>query len=232
MIGLRDRFDAAIFDMDGLLIDSEPLWQQAEMTCFRPLGVPVTPDLCRASAGRRIDEVVRLWHGQFGWTGPGIDEMVERVLAEVTRLIARQGQALPGAVEVLVRMRKLGMKVAIASSSPMTLIEAVVDSLELGNTLDVLHSGVDEPAGKPDPAVFLTTARRLDVCPSRCLVFEDAPAGVAAAVSSGMAVVAVPSVFKLDDPGFKPAWLVLSSLEDFNQQAAIDLLEFSRRKAS
>ncbi len=206
---------AAIFDMDGLLIDSEPLWQDAELACFQPLGVPVTRELCRESAGRRIDEVVRLWYDRFGWEGPGVDEMVEQVLKTVTKLIMERAEALPGVRETMDALQTRKIPMAIASSSPPALIDAVVDALEIGDYLSLTHSGVHEERGKPDPAVFLSTARRLGVAPEHCLVFEDAPAGVTAASHAGMRVVAVPSVFDPADPAFSQADQVLGSLREF-----------------
>ena len=168
------RFDAAIFDMDGLLIDSEPHWQDAEIAVYEPFGVPVDRDLCRATAGRRIDEVLTLWHERFDWNGPPVDEMVERVLEDVTRRILEHGEPLPGVRETFDALHEAGLKIAIASSSPPALIDAVVEKLDLARYLDVTHSGVHEERGKPDPAVFLTAAERLAVDPARCLVFEDA----------------------------------------------------------
>ncbi len=206
---------AAIFDMDGLLIDSEPLWQEAEISCLRPLGVPLTRDICRAQAGRRLDEVLRDWQQQFGWDGPDLNEMHGRIISEVTRLILENGTALPGAHETIADLRQAGLKIAIASSSPHSLIDAVVAKLELGPLLDLTHSGTDETRGKPDPGIFLTTARRLGVSPARCLVFEDAPAGVTAAHRAGMKVIAVPSVVNPDHPSFRVAEQTLKSLLDF-----------------
>lgn len=216
---MTNRFDAAIFDMDGLLIDSEPLWQDAEIHCFRPLGLPITRELCRDNAGRRLDEVVAQWHKQFGWQGPSQDEMVERVLAEVSRLILERGQSLPGVHALMDTLKARGLRLAIASSSPPELITAVIDKLELADRLELFHSGTAERYGKPDPAVFLSTARRLNVEPARCLVFEDAPAGVLAGHRAGMTVIAVPSVFEPDDPGFEKADQILTSLEDFRLDA-------------
>jgi len=212
------NFDAAIFDMDGLLIDSEPLWQDAEIEVYRPFGVPVTRELCRQTAGRRIDEVLTLWHKKFDWDGPSVEEMAERVLTEVTKSIIADGRALPGAMDAVRKLKQRGLKTAIASSSPMPLIRAVVDRFVLGHWLDVLHSGIDETRGKPAPDVFLTTAGKLGVDPARCLVVEDAPAGVAAGRAAGMRVIAVPSVFEPDDPGIQAADLVLTSLVDLPRQ--------------
>lgn len=214
MIDLTD-YTAAIFDMDGLLIDSEPLWQDAEIATYAPFDVPVTRELCRATAGRRIDEVLSLWHERFDWQGPPVEEMVDRVLAEVTRLIVDKGEALPGVHATMQRLRESGMKLAIASSSPPPLIEAVVRKFELAEFLHITHSGIHEPRGKPHPAVFLTAAKKLGVEPNRCLVFEDAPAGVAAGKAAGMTVIAVPSVFAPDDPGIQAADRVLNSLLEF-----------------
>jgi sugar-phosphatase len=207
---------AAIFDMDGLLIDSEPLWEDAELACFQPLGVPITRAICRESAGRRIDEVVRLWHARFGWDGPGIEEMVERVLAEVTRLILERSEALPGVYATMEALRERELPMAIASSSPPPLIEAVVEKLKLAPYLQLTHSGIHEERGKPDPAVFLTTAKKLGVAAQNCMVFEDAPAGVTAARRAGMRVIAVPSVFDPNDPAFEQADQVLESLAEFD----------------
>ena len=215
MIDLSN-YTAAIFDMDGLLIDSEPLWQDAEIATYAPYDVPVTRDLCRATAGRRIDEVLSLWHQRFDWQGPPVEEMVERVLAAVTRLILDKGEALPGVHETMRRLDNAGLKLAIASSSPPKLIEAVVDKLDLAGYLTLTHSGIHEARGKPDPAVFLTTAKKLGAEPGRCLVFEDAPAGVAAGKAAGMTVIAVPSVFEPDDPGIRAADVILNSLLEFN----------------
>jgi len=208
------HYSAAIFDMDGLLIDSEPHWQDAEIAVYRPWGVPVDRELCRATAGRRIDEVLALWHARFDWTGPPVAEMAERVLADVTQRILADGQALPGVHATLGRLREAGLKLAIASSSPDALIDAVVARLGLGGFLDATHSAMHEQRSKPDPAVFLTAARKLGVDPSRCLVFEDAPAGIAAGRAAGMTVIAVPSVFAADDPGIRAAEYVRASLEE------------------
>lgn len=218
------RFKAAIFDMDGLLIDSEPHWQDAEIAVYKPFDVPVTRALCRATAGRRLDEVLALWHEKFDWRGPSIEIMAERVLDEVTQRILAHGRALPGVHETIRVLHRAGLKLAIASSSPPALIAAVVDKLDIGGYLATTHSGIHEPRGKPDPAVFLTAARLLDVEPSRCLVFEDAPSGIAAGKAAGMTVIAVPSVFELDDPGVGAADHVLASLAGRGAQTLFDEL--------
>ena len=208
----------AIFDMDGLIIDSEPLWQEAQIDCFRPLGVPIDRELCRQSAGKRLDEVIADWYGRFAWEGPGLGEMHDAVLDAVTRLILERGEALPGVMDTMEALGNRGICMAIASSSPPALIEAVVGKLSLERHLILTHSGALEARGKPDPAVFLTTARKLGVAPGQCVVFEDAPSGIEAAIRAGMHVIAVPSVFAPDDPGIRSADRVLDTLTDFRPE--------------
>jgi len=212
----------AIFDMDGLIIDSEPLWQEAQIDCFRPLGVPIDRELCRQSAGKRLDEVIAGWHERFGWDGPDVGEMHDAVLEAVTRLIIERGEALPGVTETMETLGNLGIRMAIASSSPPALIKAVVRKLALERHLELTHSGALETRGKPDPAVFLSTARKLGAVPGQCVVFEDAPSGIEAAGRAGMHVIAVPSVFAPDDPGIRVADRVLHTLTDFRPEM-IDL---------
>jgi sugar-phosphatase len=121
----------------------------------------------------------------------------------------------PGALHALSSCRERGLALAVASSSPRRLIEVAVDRLGLAAWFTVLHSGQEEAAGKPDPAVFLTTATLLGVDPGRCVVFEDSPAGVAAAVAAGMACVAVPEQdVGNDERSFGAADAVIDTLEE------------------
>ncbi|PID79314.1 2-deoxyglucose-6-phosphatase [bacterium DOLZORAL124_64_63] len=188
-----EDFQAAIFDMDGLLIDSEPLWRRAEMAAFARVGVALTDDRCKETMGMRLDAMVAHWRARFSWRDLSDEEMGADILRRVTALIAAEGKALPGVHEVIGALRAMGVPLGLASSSPMALIEAVVARLGLRDAFPVLCTAVDEPRGKPDPAVYLTAARRLGVAPKMCLVFEDSPAGVLAGVRAGMRVVAVPS---------------------------------------
>jgi len=186
-------FQAAIFDMDGLLIDSEPLWRRAEIAAFARVGVSLTDEMCKETMGTRLDDMVAYWRARFPWEGASDEAMGSDILRRVTALIAAEGEPLPGVHEVIGRLREMGVPLGLASSSPMALIEAVVDRLGLRDSFRVLCTAVDEEKGKPDPGVYLTAARGLGVAPQRCLAFEDSPAGVTAGMRAGMRVVAVPS---------------------------------------
>jgi mannitol-1-/sugar-/sorbitol-6-/2-deoxyglucose-6-phosphatase len=220
-------FEAAIFDMDGLLIDSEPLWREVEIEIFGRLGVPLTVDLCLETKGMVVDEVTRHWHGRYRWEGPDPDDVAAEIVDAMAGVLAGGVVLKPGAVHALSSCRERGLDLAVASSSPKRLIEVVVDRLGLGSWFRVLHSAQEEAVGKPHPAVFLTTAALLGADPGRCVVFEDSPAGVRAAADAGMVCVAVPE----DDGmrpdgganGFEPADLVMATLEDVDADLWIRL---------
>lgn len=207
---------AAIFDMDGLLIDSEPLWREAEVDVFGSVGVPLTEEMCRQTTGLRHDEVVRYWHVRYPWNEPGIDELTGQLLDAAQALVVERGILMAGAREAIGELHQHGLRLAIASSSPMSLIEAVVDKFELGEFFAVLHSAENEAAGKPDPAVYRTTMSLLGVAPHECVALEDSVSGIRAARSAGAMVIAVPDPETAHRPEFAEADVVLATLEEFS----------------
>lgn len=208
-------FQAAIFDMDGLLIDSEPLWEDAEMAVFGRLGVPLTPERCLETRGLRITEVAQYWHDRYPWPGNDLPLVATQVLREVGERIRQRGRPLPGALAAVELARKRCSKLAVTSSSPMELIETVLDKLGLRRSFDVIGSADGERSGKPHPAVYLSTATRLGVSPSACIAFEDSLAGVLAAKAARMTCVAVPDPRQRQDPRFAIADTVLDSLVEW-----------------
>lgn len=203
---------AAVFDMDGLLIDSEPLWRRAEIGELRAVGVQVTEAMCHDTLGLRLDEAVAHWYRRFPWTSPAPEKVEARILDRVQRLIRDEGRPMDGVPTVLEALRGRGLRLAIASTSPAALIEAVVERLGIGSLFDVRCSAQDEERGKPDPAVYLRAAARLGLEPGACLAFEDSVNGVRAAVAAGMTVVAIPCKSDFDDPDFDIAHARLHSL--------------------
>lgn len=203
---------AAIFDMDGLLIDSEPLWQRAERQLFATAGLELTSEMCQRTKGLRIDEVVEYWYSQKPWNRPSPGELSRLILDRVVQLVRTEGQPQPGARDAIDAARDVGLALALATSSPPALIEAVLDRLDLTGAFEVIHSAVDEPYGKPHPAVFLTAADRLSVAPTQCLALEDSLNGVIAAKSARMTCIAVPEASDAELPGFAIADVVVSSL--------------------
>lgn len=206
--------DAVVFDMDGLLIDSEPLWVRAEIEIFGAVGVVLGEEDCAKTKGLRIDDVVGYWFQRRPWTTCTPAELEERLVARVAELVATEGVAKPGIELSLEVARRHARKLALASSSPHRLIRAALGRLGLAATFDVVRSAETEPFGKPHPGIFLATAGELGVDPVRCLVLEDSLTGVLAAKSARMGCIAVPEVFPDHDPRFVIADAIVGSLAD------------------
>ena len=160
-----------------------------------------------------VDEVTRYWFERYPWAGPTPDAVAVAVVDRVMELVVGRGHLQPGrATGPSTLCRGHGLPLAVASSSQYRLITLVLDHFGLSGEFAVVHSAEDEPYGKPHPGVFLTAAGRLGVAPDRCLVWEDAPAGVLAAKAARMACVAVPEPAERDQPAFAIADAVLDSL--------------------
>jgi sugar-phosphatase len=202
---------AVIFDMDGLLVDSEPCWRRAEMECFARVGIPLTEADCRETMGYRLSEVVELWYHRKPWTGPSLLEMERSIIDRVTEYILTYAEPLPGVLSAIELCRSRG-RIAVASSSPMVLIEAVVKRFGLEGVFDVLHSAQHEAYGKPHPAVFIHAAAMLGVAPHTCTVIEDSFHGMVAGLAARMRTVVVPAPEAYEDHRWAAAHLKLPSL--------------------
>lgn len=208
-----------IFDMDGLLIDSEPLWRSAEIKVFQSCGIDFNEEMCRQTVGMRIDEVVQYWNEQLYLQLP-VDQTANKIVDELITLVQKDGQPLPGVLKTLESLKAHGRKIALASSSSMRIISAVVDRLNIKNYFDVLHSAEYEKYGKPAPDVFLSTARKLSVSPSDCVVYEDSKNGMKAGISAGMKTILIPEFPEPHLEWHNEANLKWSSLLEFDLELA------------
>jgi HAD superfamily hydrolase (TIGR01509 family) len=208
---------ATLFDMDGLLIDSEVLWHKAELEIFGRLGVPISDEEDRSTKGMFVVEVVHHWQAKYPWSTPSPEAVVDEVLERVGQLVESEGVLLPGAVRAIDLTSERG-PVGLASSTPLKLIYRCLDHFGLRDRFAIVQSAEFEPFGKPHPGVFLSAAASLHVDPRDCLVFEDSAAGVLAAKAGRMKVVAVPTSHDRSLAEFALADLVLSSLEDLRPQ--------------
>jgi sugar-phosphatase len=210
---------AVIFDMDGLLIDSEPFWQQAEVEIFSDLGIPMTQEMGAETIGMRLDKVVEFRYQQFGWHGPSVAEVTERILQRVIDLVETQGIPRPGVQSILEFTQAKGVRIGLATSSDHRLIDAVLKRLKIAEYFEVTCSAQDELYGKPHPAVFLQTAHQLQVAPQTCLVFEDSLRGVLAAKAAEMLCVCIPDHTLHHDPRLAIADLILPTLSEFDDNS-------------
>jgi len=207
---------AVIYDLDGLLIDSERCWEQAEMEVLRSVGVPLTAEQCHETTGLRLDEAVAYWAARHPWMGVSLEEVVRRVLDRVLALLAARAPLKPGVHESLGVFRRAGLRVALASSSPLVLIEGALERVGLLSAFEQVVSAEGERFGKPHPGVYLTTAARLGVAPGSCLALEDSVNGVVAATGAGMRCIAVPERWPVADRRFGRADAVIRSLSEID----------------
>jgi HAD superfamily hydrolase (TIGR01509 family) len=210
----REQIEAVIFDMDGVLIDSEPLWQAAEIEVFDRYGIALDSAQCRQTTGLRIDEVVAYWRRRRPWKGASEATVAAEIRVAVCALIRAQGRALPGALAAPKAVRALGLRCALASSSPPQVIDAVLDALDLRADFEVVQSAETQPLGKPHPAVYLATAAALGVPAHRCLAVEDSVNGMVSAYAARMTTVVIPEPPFRSDPRYALADFQLDSLTE------------------
>lgn len=207
-------FQAVIFDMDGLLIDSEPLWREAELAIFTRLDVPLTEEIAYQTMGLRVDEVVEYWFTRYPWQQPTRKEIEADIIHEVIRLVKEQGEPMPGVRETISLVKSLHLPMAIASSPSSEIIHAVLEKIHLTTAITTIQSAEHEPFGKPHPGVYIHAAEKLGIAPQFCLAFEDSPNGVLSAKAARMMCIAVPEPALKHDKRFGIANAVVDSLHD------------------
>lgn len=210
--------NTVIFDMDGLLIDSEPLWGLAMREVFSTVGVTLTPELTSLTTGLRTKEVVSYWHNYFKWDAKSPEQVTEEILDSVTAKILHEGQAMEGLRYILDFAHQQNFKVGLASSSPMRLIQSVLDHLNIRDAFHAVSSAEFEAYGKPHPAVYLACAQELGSDPLSCIAFEDSITGMIAGKAARMKVVVVPEIHRRGDQRFALADMQLNSLLEFNEE--------------
>jgi len=219
----NNKIEAVIFDMDGVLINSEPLWQQAEIETFVGLGFNFTHEMCEHTVGWRVDEVVKFWLQKFNYTQHTFEFVVGVLLDKLKLLIAQHGKALQGVYSALDFFKSKSLPMAIATSSPTAILEQVVDTLNIRNYFEYLCSAQYQDYGKPHPAVFINAARLLKVEPLNCLVIEDSLNGVIAAKAAKMRCLAIPELHNLSNPKFIIADKIIDSLERVGEELWLEL---------
>ena len=188
------RFDAIVFDMDGVLLDSEPLHFAALNRALGRDGLRVNRDEYERFIGTTTEAMLESLIERYRLQRAHAEYLAEYDAAVLDQL----DQARPpndGVVPLMQRARELGMRVGLASSSRRVWIDATLRSLSLSDAFDAIVSGDEVTRGKPDPQIYLLAAQRLSVASERCLAIEDAPNGVAAARAAGMAVIGVRTPF-------------------------------------
>ncbi len=188
---LPRRPRAVVFDMDGVLIDSEPLWHESEIAAFGRRGLALTSADCQQTTGVRIDAVVRLWVERSPVL-VGVDEaaLVADIVRGVVDRIATRGEPVPGALATLHEIARAGLPLGLASSSPPEVIGAALTRLDVAHLFGVVCSAWALPRPKPDPTVYLQACAALSVAPADAVAIEDSQSGLLAGLDAGMMVIA------------------------------------------
>ncbi|BDD03120.1 hexitol phosphatase HxpB [Aureibacter tunicatorum] len=205
-----------IFDMDGLLIDSEPYWKMAMINVFASVGLEMNKEKAQLTMGLRSVDVVDYWYRKEPWESKTKEIVLQEILEEVKKLVLRDGETMPGVHDAIAFFKSQGIKMALASSSPKDVIHSFVEKMGILDDLEYLRSGDQEEFGKPHPGVFINTAKEMGWNPSECLVFEDSVNGVIAGKAALMKVVAIPEPDSFSDPRFSIADMKISSLGHFD----------------
>jgi sugar-phosphatase len=214
---------AAIFDMDGLLIESDPFWIAVKKNVFHSIGIDI-PDYENAkTTGMRLDEVVHMVFERHHVTTHSPREVMDKIEQKVIDLIAKKGELKPGVLHALTILKDHRVPMALATSSSPSIIQAVLEKTDIKKFFRVIHSADKELHGKPHPAVFLSAAEKLNISQEACVVFEDSPPGVIAAKAARMKCIAVPNPYIKGDRDFCIADKIYSTLESFTYDDLADL---------
>lgn len=207
---MSDPIQAVIWDLDGVIIDSADEHRRAWQRLAREEGIVMTDADFWATFGRRNDDIFATIWGEM--PPERAKELADRKEMYFRELIRESAAPLPGSIELMHGLHEAGFLQALASSTPIENIQLISDVLGLKRYLTVIVSGETVARGKPAPDIFLKAASELHMDPTKCLVIEDAVAGVQAAHAAGMRCIAVAG--DRDLPGLREAELVVKDLTE------------------
>ena len=205
------RYRAVIFDMDGLLLDTETLWHAAETDLFARHGGEFTWDDKMAVIGTSYDFTADYFADRLGLPRQRGHELVSEMISLMHDLVRRSVDARPGAVELVEGLREVAVPLGLASNSPRFLVDDALATARLGDAFDTIVTSDDVEHSKPAPDIYLLACSRLGVEPADALALEDSASGVAAAKAAGLTCIAVPQFAETD---VSAADRIVDSLEE------------------
>lgn len=204
------RYRAVVFDMDGLLLDTEVVWQAAEEALFAAHDAVFTREDKMAVIGTAFDTTARYFAERLGYPPQRGAALVDELLEHMAEALRRDVAGRPGALELVARLRGR-VPLALATNSPRRLADAALATAGLTDVFDVIVTSDDVDRFKPDPDIYLLACRRLGFAPGEVLALEDSAAGIASAKAAGLACIAVPQFAETD---VAAADRVIDSLEE------------------
>jgi len=217
--------NTVIFDMDGLLIDSEPLWFEAATEIMDDFGIHLSQDEYNTSTGLRTKEFLHYWFTHFNIPLLDLTETERKITELVIEKVKQKGEAMDGAHQAVQLVQSLGLKIGLASSSPLNLIDAVIEKMNLQNTFSVITSAEHLKYGKPHPEVYLQCAEKLHSHPLDCVCLEDSFNGMIAAKAGRMKCIVIPHPDQFHENRWHAADMKLNSLLMLQMQ---DFLTFTK----
>lgn len=207
---------AVIFDMDGVMIDSEPLWEKTERILLARRNIDYSPEYRDLIVGLNQKDSGKLLRETFS-LGESVDEIISERVEILTAIYEEELEVAPGLTPLLDELRLRKYLLAVASSSPLRVINFVLDMFSLHGYFDAVVSGECTENGKPHPDIYLHTAERLGVSPSECVAIEDSINGVRSATGAGMYCIAIPDK-RLSREAFERADLILENMDELSPQ--------------
>jgi sugar-phosphatase len=211
------QLNTVIFDIDGLLIDSEPLWNEAATELFQDYGVTLSEDQYQMTTVLRTKEFIKWWFAYFKIPADTTDSAENKIIRLVLEKIEQKGKILPGVPHIFEFFQQKSFKIGLATSSPPALIDLVVQMTGIKNYLQATASAAEIPYGKPHPQVYLNCAASLNSDPLSCICFEDSYNGMIAAKAARMKCVVIPHISQIKAEKWAAADLKLSSLQNFGE---------------
>jgi HAD superfamily hydrolase (TIGR01509 family) len=199
-VPLSGRYRAVVFDLDGLLLDTESLWHEAEIELFRRHGDEFTWDDKLAVVGTSYDATARYFAQRLGRPSAAGTELVDEMVDLMHERLQREVDGWPGALELVRRLRELrsGVGLAVASNSSRRLVDTALATAGISDAFDAVITSDDVMHAKPAPDIYLEACRRLGVPPADAVALEDSATGIAAAKAAGMTCIAVPQYAETD----------------------------------
>lgn len=207
--------EAIIFDLDGTIIDSEPLWLEAGLEVLNEEGFLLTRNDMDSTEGLNTRDTVEMFYPRIRNTNRTVEEISQIIDDRALKKILERGSLQPGVKEMIHFLKECDLTLAIASSTMVRLIKVILHRFDLNGCFDVICSAEAESYGKPHPGIYLTTAKQLRVNPKKCVAIEDSLIGMIAAKAARMKLIAYLHEGKSCDTKYDFADLKLESFHNF-----------------